>query len=239
MKKITALLLSLTINTALASEVGYEIEVIIFEDLTGKYIDSEHWPDMSQRLPGQEYLQEEVLEPEQADKDPGYRIDFTPGENQLLKDSVTKLIEHPQFKVHVHKVWRQPGLDKDMAVPFEINSKEQILDPLQYLTENSATLKEAENQQESTSEIPPYESYVDGSVTLVMSRYLHFSTNLVLHRTVEEEIHAYPVKSERRMKSRETHYLDNPLVGVIVIATPFKILTEEDKRKPVKGYRTL
>lgn len=237
MKKITALLLALTINTAVASEVGYEVEVIIFEDITGKYIDSEHWGDMIQKIPGQEYLQQQPAEPEQTGQNPGYKIEFTPGENQLLKQHVTKLLEHPEFKVHVHKVWKQPGLDKDMAVPFEINSQEQLLDPSQYLTEESNP--STEPQQENIAEIPAYESYVDGSVTLIMSRYLHFNTNLVLHRTVDEVVHSYPIIGERRMKSRETHYLDHPLLGVIVIATPFKIIIDKDKAKPIGTYRTL
>lgn len=239
MKKITAFLLSLTLNTAIASEVGYEVEVIIFEDITGKYVGSEQWLNMSERDLGQEYIQELPEEAEQSKQKPGYRINFMPGENYLMKERVTKLLAHPEYKVHVHKVWKQPGLDKDMAVAFEINSQEQLLDPSKYLDENARKASELKIQEEGEAEIPFDESYIDGSVTLIMSRYLHFNTNLVLHRTFDETVLSYPINSERRMKSRETHYIDHPMVGVIVIATPFKILTEEDKRKPIGTYRTL
>jgi len=238
MKTISALLLALMLNTSMAYEVGYEVEVIIFEDLTGKYIDTEQWLDMTQREPGQEYLPElplEEEEPQPPAKITGYKINFQPGENTLLTDQVAKLLVHPEYKVHVHKVWKQPGLDKDIALPFEINSKEQLLDPLQYLTEEP----KAKDSAEDEDALPVYESYIDGTVTLIMSRYLHFNTNLVLHRTVEETVEAYPIKGDRRMRSRETHYMDHPLVGVIVIATPFKILTDDDKPKPGGSYRTL
>ena len=239
MKTISALLLALMLNTSMAYEVGYEVEVIIFEDLTGKYLNTEQWLDMTERLPGQEYIQELPAEPEQPTRITGYKIEFQPGEHQLLTEQVAKLLQHPEFKVHVHKVWKQPGLDKDIALPFEINSKEQLLDPLQYLTDETALAELAERNLENQQDMPAYESYVDGTVTLIMSRYLHFNTNLVLHRMVEETVHAYPIKSDRRMRSRETHYMDHPLVGVIVIATPFKILTEEEKKNPGGSYRTL
>ncbi|MFW2372982.1 MAG: CsiV family protein [Gammaproteobacteria bacterium] len=233
MKNITALLLALMLNTSMAYEVGYEVEVIIFEDLSGKYLDSEQWLDMTQRELGQEYLPELPVEADQPAKITGYKINFEPGENMLLTEHVAKLLVHPEYKVHVHKVWKQPGLDKDIALPFEINSKEQLLDPLQYLTEVPKAKAPAENEQ------PLYDSYVDGTVTLIMSRYLHFNTNLVLHRTVDETIDSYLIQGDRRMRSRETHYMDHPMVGVIVIATPFKILTEDDKPKPGGSYRTL
>lgn len=239
MKIITALLLSLTLSTAMASEVGYEVEVIIFEDITGKFVGSEQWLNMSERALGEEYIQEQADEVELSSQKPGYRINFMPGENYLLNDQVTKLLKHPEYKIHVHKVWKQPGLDKDMAIAFEINSQEQLLDSSKYLDENERNASESKTLEEGEAEIPFDESYVDGSVTLIMSRYLHFNTNLVLHRTFDETVLSYPINSERRMKSRETHYIDHPMVGVIVIATPFKILTEEDKRKPIGTYRTL
>jgi hypothetical protein len=32
----------------------------------------------------------------------------------------------------------------------------------------------------------------------------------------------YPIKSHRRMRSRELHYLDHPMVGILVMAMPVK-----------------
>ena len=40
------------------------------------------------------------------------------------------------------------------------------------------------------------------------------------------------------MKSKEIHYIDHPLIGVIVLATPYEINTGKSDKKPFI-YKTL
>ncbi|TCK08876.1 CsiV family protein [Marinobacterium mangrovicola] len=57
---------------------------------------------------------------------------------------------------------------------------------------------------------------VDGTIRVDRSRYLHFKPNLLLTRNGAQ----YQLKQSRRMRSRELHYLDHPLFGVLVYARP-------------------
>ena len=43
----------------------------------------------------------------------------------------------------------------------------------------------------------------------------------------------------RRMRSREVHYIDHPLVGIIILATPFKISSDKGKTGAPGTYQTL
>ena len=60
-----------------------------------------------------------------------------------------------------------------------------------------------------------------------MSRYLHFEVNLNYFKlqkdSPEHEYISYPIVSERRMRSREIHYIDHPMIGIIVYAVPYTI----------------
>ena len=48
---------------------------------------------------------------------------------------------------------------------------------------------------------------------------------------------SYKIVFERRMRSKEIHYIDHPLVGLVVLATPFKLGKEEPI--PAVNYKTL
>jgi hypothetical protein len=78
---------------------------------------------------------------------------------------------------------------------------------------------------------PLYE--VDGTVTLTLARFLHLQTDLLYRRATNEDLPGDHVRTvegrlfaeshvseRRRMRSGETHYLDHPMMGVIVQVTP-------------------
>jgi len=76
-----------------------------------------------------------------------------------------------------------------------------------------------------------------------MSRYLHFKVDLLytkpqFNNNNEIEDNVYPVVNERRMRSREIHYIDHPLVGVVVLATPYKI-KHKDNGTGTTEYKTM
>ncbi|WP_432695383.1 CsiV family protein [Marinobacterium sp. YM272] len=57
---------------------------------------------------------------------------------------------------------------------------------------------------------------VDGTIRVDRSRYLHFKPDLLLTRGGTQ----YQLKQSRRMRSKELHYLDHPLFGILVYARP-------------------
>lgn len=61
---------------------------------------------------------------------------------------------------------------------------------------------------------------VEGTLTLVLGRYLHLRSDLVYRTQVNGRAVAAKVAGSRRMKSRELHYIDHPLLGILVEVTP-------------------
>ena len=231
MKAIFTLLLLMITNIVFASEVGYEVEVIIFEDTTGIYKHSEKWPELIEADENQVDTEEikTIESKEIVNKNTkAIIVENIIRENYRLNKQAEILEKHPDYRILVHKAWKQPGLDKVNALPMQLINK-------------------------VSSEKPDniVKSYIDGDITLIMSRYLHINTNLTFHRFVPTPFNTYsntendssssfkeyPLIFERRMRSKEIHYIDHPLVGIIVLAVPFKIETEEDK-KP-ETYNTL
>ena len=60
------------------------------------------------------------------------------------------------------------------------------------------------------------ESDVYGTVRLSRGRFLHVDLDLIL----QDADGPVRMKMSRRMRSNEIHYLDHPLFGVMVVATP-------------------
>jgi hypothetical protein len=225
-------LLLLFSASVLADDVGYEVEVIIFEDTTGKYKHSEKWPEAITAESETSISNDEILNDKKAAKttEESERIFFgdIAKENYRLTKQAMKLEKHADYRILSHKAWKQRGLDRKQAQPIKISSTTT--------PENDTDTKL---------------SYIDGDVTLIMSRYLHFATNLVFHKSkpklfnsftdvedsAENNYINYPIIFERRMRSKEIHYLDHPLLGIIVLAIPFKIKPEE-VQQPLE-YKTL
>lgn len=58
-------------------------------------------------------------------------------------------------------------------------------------------------------------SPVDGSVAMLLNRYLMLDSDLVYTVPVASGYQSYPLRERRRMKRDELHYIDSPKLGVI------------------------
>lgn len=136
-----------------------------------------------------------------------------------------------RYRVIAHKLWQQPGLDQAAAMPVRVRGG----------TDYSARLPHRQAVGYGQGPEGPFTGIetgaldeVDGTVTVVLGRYLHLHTDLVF-RTPLSRAGAEPrppqelarpglvsvrVQGQRRMRSRELHYLDHPLLGVLVQITP-------------------
>ncbi len=68
-------------------------------------------------------------------------------------------------------------------------------------------------------------AYLTGNLYLTFSRYIHLDTDLSLHHGVQNsDISTAPtdyhrvskVRLERKMRSNENHYIDHPLLGIVI-----------------------
>lgn len=226
--KATVFILLTSITSALsANETGYEVELIIFEDVKSRYIQSEDWTynDMLHNT-------KTIVSKKDSKTDPEYaELNW---DDSKLANNLQRLKNNSNYKVLLNKRWKQTGLDREKSFNIPVNKKE-----LEASTEDDE--KASPNNLPESSVI--VESYISGDVKLIMSRYLHFNVNLqytkpVLNEFGETVSITYPVVAERRMKSKEIHYLDHPLIGIVVLATPYKIQSDDPETKTT-DYRTL
>lgn len=239
--KILPLMLLLAIPaTSYAKRTGYIVELIIFEDTRGRYAHSEDWRFNDKLLHSQKSIKGRP-----PGKDPQYsELNWKRGK---LASKLKHIINSPNYNVLVNRRWKQTGLDRKKVISIPLNTKPVLASvDLETGSEASAmnemsspvsTEVDADQANtvdlQNTGEMP---TWISGQVTLIMSRYLHFNVDLHYFKpqTSENggrEYVSYPVFSERRMKSKEVHYIDHPLVGVIVLATPYKIKQGNSDKK--------
>ncbi len=134
--------------------------------------------------------------------------------NYKLSDSAAHLRYSPNYKLLAHFGWTQRSLPKNRALPIKLVS-----------------------DQFSDSLIP------EGELELYVSRYLHIKVNLQAQQCVYPKTNnkqefdqpqettpskqcikqVYRFKQNRKMRSKELHYIDNPIFGMLVYITPYRI----------------
>lgn len=193
-----ALLLATLLFAAFAAQAEetpwYEVEIIVFAHAKESYSRSENW---NQDLPPPEFATARAVSaagsgrPFQAIDESRFRLQ---GEWNRLQSS-------GDYRPLLHMGWLQPGLAREKAV---------------------GVLVESGSAMASLGGAKP----LSGVITVGLSRYLHLDTNLLYRKAVTpgEESGAayvtYQLSESRRMRSREIHYLDHPMFGVIALITP-------------------
>lgn len=78
-----------------------------------------------------------------------------------------------------------------------------------------------------------YLLHLKGTVSFSLSRYLHINTDLTMqHSQLNTEtgelepLRAAHIQLNRRMRSNELHYVDHPMLGIIVKIVPIKVEPE-------------
>lgn len=131
----------------------------------------------------------------EAAKEKSYEI--IPNDELRLTESVVKIVDSPRYSLLAHTGWRQPGLDKDQALPVWIQgghifgTEYTSIDDYTSLQEmsNSDTAQQSAESGSSLSTLGKsafrnraalYE--LEGKITIVLSRYLHTFADLVLRK---------------------------------------------------------
>jgi hypothetical protein len=223
MKPLSTLLILLISTSITHAEEGiikkpleYDVEIIIFEDANASYINSEDWTRNAT-------LAEPVTEPNKTTpgkiNPPSYK-DIKP---EILKAEYKRINNSKEYNVLFYGSWRQTGLEEKKA--FNIN------------------IEKLANAHKSSSK-----NTIKGNFKLVLARYLHIYSEMEYQRNLEntaventitnngtaeltKEDTSYQMKIHRRMRSKELHYIDHPLVGMLIQINPVKVSTEETAEK--------
>lgn len=195
----------------------YQFEIIIFERIAKGAGSTEVWPEDAGTL---DQLNAKTLRIWPAKETEGMT---EPVAYKTLPKSTWRLTEHEQrlrrsrnYRPHLHVAWRQQVTRPDKA---------QLL----YL----------KLPQKSTSKVAgAAPAKIEGTLKVGVKRYLHLETDLLLRRLVMPDqndrqrglrfgpyYQPYRLKAQRRMRSGDLHYIDHPVIGVLFLASKYKIPT--------------
>lgn len=181
-----------------SAQAIYSIELIVFEQKNAVGLTAEHWSNDDVVLP----MFDEAME-----------ANIAAGNERKLSDIARKLNTSPAYRVLFHTTWKQAAVDSSAAKGVRLSNERK-------LTGDNAN--------------PVYE--VEGIANLSAGRFLHLNLNLVFSKLMQESLNPSPsmngatqppeslrrfqLKESRRVKSKELHFFDHPLFGVIAYVTP-------------------
>lgn len=191
------------------------------------------------------------------------KIGFTPLklDELRLSDSVQSIIKSSRYSLLLHTGWRQPGLDEASSIPVWVkggkiyDSSYSSIDQMTQFNSSKDDTNPAISNTGLTSRMRGlYE--LEGQITIILSRYLHTKTELVLRKpasvnTILQQGNAladnnesellsmegqlllnYGLNEQRRMRSKKLHYLDHPEFGMLVLITPYEAAEESIIEQP-------
>lgn len=224
---------------------AYEIEVVIFSFKNSHSAGSEIWPDLvttesienSIELHNSNSL---TLIPGPDEK--AYYYSKIPSDQYKLEKEINRLNKSKNYNIIYHQAWIQPGLDKENAEFIHIQSVDKsddvpLIDTLSPINANQQSYDPGNPLFIAQDTTPKNNVLLDGVVKVELGRYLHVYFDLKYQRDLApqqgvidsttsnsyKDIRYYPVQTHRRMRSKEVHYIDHPLIGILVLATPFEL----------------
>lgn len=250
MKALISVLFFVLTSTSFAEEMRYyDVEVIVIENISEKAHNAENWPlQVNLALPektiqlGQPFSAEWL--PKDADFKSSYKL-LKPKTYQLIKE-VEKISESKTQRVILHTAWRQPGLDKKLSLP--VYFKREIQAPVAIEEEDIASQNKDETASTNETTIDSSEAdttpfILEGILRVTLARYLHLEAELAYSKkppetmdtenpfavlddeNIRNEIKKKGIihlkQKRRRIRSNELHYIDHPVLGILVRMTPY------------------
>ena len=248
MKALISILFFILANNSFADDMRYyDVEIIIIENFTDKAKNSENWPLQVNLVQPEKTIQlgqpfsSEWL-PKEVDLKSSYKL--LNAKTYQLKSEVEKISASKSQRVIFHTAWRQPGLDKNQALP--IYFKREI--PAAPVIEDESNLTPdtpAESALETTeTEADTTPSILEGILRVTLARYLHLEAELAFSKKapeislsenpfevldtenerdkIQKEGVIHLKQKRRRIRSNELHYIDHPVLGILLRITPYE-----------------
>ncbi len=226
----------------------YDIEIVVFENLEDTIENNEIWPTSKQlvipenaAILGRKF--EGKLPPEY---DPSLLFNTLSIDDYQLKEEVENIKASEQYRLLLHTGWRQPGLPQKQAITVYFNHAISENDEPEIIEETN-DLTNVARPGETASETSPEPSpslpsnataNLQGLITIALARYLHLSTEMIYMREPKTDMvdmfdssfledrrgkdSVYYLKQDRRMRSKETHYIDHPKFSMLIRITQYE-----------------
>ena len=234
---LTILLLSFSlIVTAAEEEVRYyDVEVILFENFDNIARHSENWPSSVELELPETLIEIGKPYPGPIPKEFQPSLTFKPlAKKQLqLKEKATAIDDSVSRRVLLHTGWRQPGMSRDKALSVYFKRPVAGAPAMAVNTDTSGNPTAMSRLAQAQA------GELEGMIKVILSRYLHVETDIVFRpqrEELEKDIFSLELLDKvdqpvvyrhkqvrRRMRSRELHYLDNPVIGMLVLITPDEV----------------
>ncbi len=125
----------------------------------------------------------------------GQQVHWLPESRYRMKAERNALNRSSRYRTLAYLAWRQPVVDRDNARALELPAPSR-----------------------------PGGAWVGGTVRVAVERFLHLYLDLQLHLPAGAGPGGAQIRltEQRRMRSKELHYFDNPRFGVIALITPYE-----------------
>jgi len=204
----------------------YEVELIVFARNAGDRGQTEEWPqepftpDWSDATPIIARPTADIGETGATGVSQARTISIVPTSEYQLTGAKRQLDRTAnRLQPLLHLAWRQPTTSRDTAEWLYLQAP--FTNPASASTMGTA------------GGMTPR---LEGAVKVSLSRYLHIDLDLLLrevapqNETTTEYYNTldyspyvqYRMQTHRRMRSKELHYIDHPLMGVLVQVTPYE-----------------
>ena len=141
-----------------------------------------------------------------------------------LTGKVDALNSSGNFKVLKHMAWLQPGLAKEDAIAVQVHAGKNYENEFRERSFSDANFSD----RRISANQPVNE--LDGTVKVVLGRFLHVYTDLAYRKTFNissddalgrsRVLADFPIKTHRKMRSNTLHYIDHPYLGILVEIRP-------------------
>ncbi len=204
----------------------YKVEMILFTPRTQSTkppiqgSDQAEWPDL-----------ENVVELSESPSPSGFRA--LPSSATNLAKEAFLMTQSGRYDVIKHLIWEQPGLDQASAKAVHVHGGKDYRDEFPERFQVIWSLDENDQLVQTIPEMALEQ--LDGTVSVVLGRFLHVNTDLIFRQPVTEQsphqgeqtpsaphLVDFRIRLHRRMRSGEFHYLDHPLLGILVEITPLQ-----------------
>lgn len=233
---LSALCISLfSALTVQAATPWYRVELLIFANDDPDALDDEFWPaDLDAPI------KNNAVGLSQTQQNGTYRL--IPNGDLLFTAEKSRIEDYQGFRVLFHGSWKQPVPSKRYAKSVHIRGG-QLLDNGKYELDGYVTIDRGRylhfrpdlylnrqlNQQESSlllqleSQKPETEAEI--STTDALAPNSEVTTSTLEMGASELELPSFltvQLNQGRRMRSKEVHYIDHPMMGVLVLMLPLK-----------------
>lgn len=224
----------------------YQVEVLVFKTLDNRSFATEFWHDDWQTPPVDQAvllttpdLSSAITFPEPV---PAWRFVLSPSRRlnnfrtvtpSVLQGSKDNMDRSANYRVLLHTAWQQPRLSRNQAIAVRLQGGQpyqvSVFDRSSS-TKLSTTLNNP-FEQSTPVDAPTRQARLwelDGTITIGIDRFIHLQTDLLLTRPVQMteqglipaknsgELYGFNLQASARMRSRETHFIDHPLFGLLV-----------------------